>query len=55
MLDTIIFQGQLWRISQDHEGETKVTFCFALSELHKVLKLGEWTQRLLNVKVELDQ
>ena len=41
MPDPITFQGQLWRISQDHEGETKVTFCFSLSELQKVLKLGE--------------
>ena len=54
MPDPITFQGQLWRISQDHEGETKVTFCFSLSELQKVLKLGESAQKLLTVTVTVD-
>lgn len=55
MPESISFQAQLWRVSQDQDGESKVTFAISLQELHKILKLGEWTQRLLKVKVEVDQ
>lgn len=55
MPDAIVFQGQLWRVAQDHEGESKVTFAIPLMDLQKVLKIGEWTQRLLKVTVQVDQ
>ena len=54
MPDPITFQGQLWRISQDHEGESRITFAIPLSDLEKVLKIGELTQRLLTVTVRVD-
>lgn len=54
MSNKIAFKAQLWSIRQDHEGESKVTFAIPLSDLEKVLKLGEWTQRLLDVEVTLD-
>lgn len=55
MPDPIIFKAQLWRVSQDHEGESKVTFAIPLTDLEKVLKIGELTQRLLMVTVKADQ
>ena len=55
MPDPMTFQGQLWRISQDHEGESRITFAIPLSDLEKVLKIGELTQRLLTVTVRVDQ
>ena len=54
MPDPITFQGQLWRVSQDHEGESRITFAIPLSDLEKILKIGEWTQRLLTVTVQVD-
>ena len=53
--DTIRFHAQLWRISQDHEGESKVTFAIPLSDLEKILRLGEYTQKLLRVTVEIGE
>lgn len=55
MPDPITFQGALHRIYQDDQGETRVTFSVPLSDLKKILKLGEWTQRLLTVTVQVDQ
>lgn len=55
MPDLITFQGQLWRVSQDHEGESRITFAIPLSDLAKVLKIGELTQRLLKVTVTVDE
>ena len=55
MDNQISFSAQLWRISQDHEGESRITFAIPLSDLEKVLKIGEWTQRLLTVTVRVDQ
>ena len=54
-LEPLVFQGQLWRISQDHEGESRVTFAVPLSELPKVLTLGQHTQQLLTITVQVDQ
>ena len=54
MPEIIAFQCQLWRISQDHEGQSKVTFAVPLSDLQHILQLGEWTQRLLTVTVRVD-
>lgn len=54
MPEPIQFSAHLWRISQDHEGESRVTFAIPLSDLEKVLKLGEWTQRLLHVDVKVE-
>ena len=54
-LETITFNAQLWRISQDHEGESKITFAIPLSDLEKVLKIGELTQKLLTVSVKVDE
>ena len=51
--EPIAFNAQLWRISQDHEGESRVTFSIPLSDLERVLKLGEYTQRLLNIKIDV--
>lgn len=53
MPEPITFRGQLWRISQDHEGESKVTFAIPLSDLERVLRLGEMTQMLLNIQVKV--
>lgn len=53
MPEPIAFNAQLWRISQDNDGESKITFAIPLSDLQKVLKLGEYTQRLLKVTVEV--
>lgn len=54
MPETITFNAQLWRISQDHEGQSKITFAIPLSDLSKVLKIGELTQKLLTVSVKVD-
>ena len=51
--EPIAFNAQLWSIRQDHEGESKVTFAIPLSDLAHVLKLGECTQRLLNIKIDI--
>ena len=53
MPEPIRFRASLWRISQDHEGESRVTFAIPLSDLAKVLKLGEFTQQLLHVEVQV--
>lgn len=52
--ESISFNAQLWRVSQDSDGESKITFAIPLSDLHKVLKIGELTQRLLTVTVRVD-
>ena len=52
MPSSITFHGQLWRVSQDHEGESRITFAIPLSDLEKGLKMGEWAQRLLRGRGE---
>ena len=54
MPDPITFHAQLWRVSQDQDGESKITFAIPLTDLEKVLKIGELTQRLLTVSVTVD-
>lgn len=53
--EPIQFHAQLWRISSDNEGESRVTFAIPLSDLEKVLKLGECTQKLLTVTVKVEE
>lgn len=53
MPEPITFNAQLWRVHVDHEGESRVTFAIPLSDLDKVLKIGEHSQQLLKVKVDI--
>ena len=52
--DPLSFVGQLWRTTEYHEGNSVVVFALSFKELEKVLKIGEWTQRLLTVTVKID-
>jgi hypothetical protein len=52
--EPIAFNAQLWRISQDQDGESRVTFAIPLSDLERVLKLGQYTQKLLMVTVRVE-
>jgi hypothetical protein len=52
---SISFHGSLWRVSTDHDGESRICFAIPLSDLQKVLKIGELTQRLLTVTVQVEQ
>ena len=55
MPDPITFEGQLWRTTQDNEGETKVTFAFSSAELGRVLQLGTFTLKRLIITVKVDE
>lgn len=53
MPEPITFNAQLWKVQIDHEGESRIAFAIPLSDLDKVLKIGEHSQKLLKVKVEI--
>ena len=55
MPESIVFDASLWRVSTDHEGESRVAFAIPLSDLPKVLKLGEYSQRTLRVTVTIQE
>lgn len=55
MPEPITFHAQLWRVSTDHKGESRVAFAIPLSDLEKVLTLGNYTQKLLTVTVEVEE
>jgi len=47
------FLAQLWRISRDHEDETKITFLCDPRQLQKVLSIP--AQTLLRIKVVIEE
>jgi len=53
--EPIQFHAQLWRISTDQDGESRVSFAIPLSDLEKVLRLGTATQKLLTVTVKVEE
>ena len=55
LIGSLTFQGSLYRVHLDHEGESRVTFAIPLSDLKNVLTLGQFTQKLLTVSVKVDQ
>ena len=55
MPEPIAFHAQLWRVNVDHEGESRVSFAIPLTDLEKVLKIGELSQKLLRVQMEVEE
>ena len=51
----IQFKAQLWKITVDNEGETKITLVAPLSELAEIVKLHGITQAVLRIMVEVEQ
>lgn len=48
-MQPIFVDAQLWKLTQDHDGETKITFAIPSSEIHKLTELYSQTNELLKL------
>ena len=54
-MNSIEFKSILFRISADQDGESKITLAVPLTELDKIMSLGRFTKKLLNVSITVDE
>ena len=51
----IAFQGALYRMTMDREGESRVTLEVPLTALTEVMRLSQWKGKLLTIYVKREE
>ena len=55
MPEPITFNASIYSVHVDRDGESRISFAIPLSDLDKVLKIGECSQKRLTVKVTVEE